>query len=310
MYDRLFFYGLILGVLPGCQFSPSQQAQTSFDQVSAHASGVTFNNQITETPELNYFIYPYLYLGGGVAAGDFNNDGLTDLFFTGNMVANHLYLNRGNWQFEEIGQQAGVSGDSRWYTGVTLVDINQDGWLDIYVSVSGKGTNRQNQLFVNQGYVVSAQGDSTLRFVEAAEQWRIADNGPSIQSAFFDYDRDGDLDLLVANYPPAPFGSPNEYYLDKMKDLAWEDSDHLYQNDGQGTFVEVSATAGIANYGLTLGISVADFNRDGFEDLYLSNDFNTPDRCFINQGDGTFQDQLKEMVGQTALFGMGCDAAG
>jgi len=274
-----------------------------FEQVSPEASGISFANQITETPELNYFVYPYLYLGGGVAAGDFNNDGLTDLFFTGNMVPNRLYLNKGDWKFEDISEQAGIRGDSRWYTGVTLVDINQDGWMDIYVSVSGKGTHRQNQLFINQGL------SGKIKFVEEAEKWGIADQGPSIQSAFFDYDRDGDLDLFVANYPPAPFGSPNEHYLEKMKSHEWTESDHLYRNDGQGKFEDVSQSSGIDNYGLTLGISVADLDGDGWEDLYLSNDFNTPDRCFMNRGDGTFEDRMSEMVAQTALFGMGSDAA-
>ncbi|MEM6345921.1 MAG: VCBS repeat-containing protein [Bacteroidota bacterium] len=302
-YQILWGAFLLLSVL-GCQQEKTPSNTTYFEQISATQSGIDFNNQITESAEFNYFKYPYLYLGGGVATGDFNNDGLTDVFFTGNMVENKLYLNRDHLQFEDVTEQAKVAGDGRWYTGVTLVDINLDGWLDIYLCVSGIGTNRQNQLYLNNGL-----SEGKLSFSEAAADWQIADGGASIQSVFFDYDRDGDLDLYVANYPNTPFGSTNRYYLKKMKNLAWEESDHLYENKGNGVFEDVTEASGIANFGLSLGIVTADFNQDGFDDLYVSNDFSTPDRFFVNQGDGTFKDELLNSVAQTSLFGMGCDAA-
>ncbi|MEM6767322.1 MAG: VCBS repeat-containing protein [Bacteroidota bacterium] len=300
---------LIFVNISSCQVDKQGQATTTFVQKNATETRVLFNNRIEETAEFNYYKYPYLYLGGGVATGDFNNDGLTDIFFTGNMVENTLYLNQGEWQFLEIGKEAGVSGDSRWYTGIALVDINHDGWLDIYVSVSGSGFNTKNQLFVNRGISNEEAEVAIPTFTEEAEKWGIADRGPSIQSTFFDYDKDGDLDLYVGNYPTAPFGSSNRYYKEKMENLALQDSDHLYENKGDGHFMEVSTAAGVANYGLTLGVSVADLNADGWEDIYLSNDFSTPDRMFINQGDGTFTESLQQSTRQTSLFGMGSDAA-
>ena len=282
-----------------CQ-SPALEKANHLSLIPGSDSGILFNNQITESDTFNYFTYPYLYLGAGVASGDFNNDGLSDLFFTGNMVNNKLYQNLGEWQFKDISKTAGIESADTWTNGVTLVDINQDGWLDIYTCVSGEAENKRNLLFLN---------NQDLTFSEVAREYGLADNSPSIQSVFFDYDRDGDLDCYVANYPAAPFGSSNFYYLRKMRNLATEDSDHLYRNDGNGRFTDVTEESGIANYGLSLGISVADFNNDGWEDIYISNDFATPDRFFFNNGDQTFSNQLKKGFTQTALFGMGCDAA-
>ncbi len=271
-----------------------------FSSIPPEESGITFNNVLTETDTLNYFTYPYLYLGGGVATGDINNDGLSDIFFAGNMVENQLYLNKGNWQFEDITEKAGIGGSKKWYTGATLCDINEDGWLDIYICVSGKEGDMRNELYLN---------NQNLTFTEAAEKYGIADPGPSIQSTFFDFDLDGDLDLFVGNYPAMSFSTPNKVYKYKMDNLVWEESDHLYENKGNGLFEDVSEKSSIANFGLTLGISAADFNGDGYPDLYVSNDFSTPDRFFINQKNGTFKDELKESTYQNSLFGMGCDAA-
>ena len=263
-------------------------------------SGITFSNTLTESDTLNYFIYPYLYMGGGVATGDINNDGFVDVFFTGNMVENKLYLNTSNNQFEDITIKANISGDNRWYTGVTMVDINNDGWLDIYLSVSGNKGEKTNQLYIN---------NKDLTFTEQAQAYGVDDKGSSTQSVFFDYDKDGDLDLYVANYPAAPFGSSNHYYLNKMNHLKNEDSDHLYKNNGDGTFSDVSKESKIANYGLSLGISVGDYNNDGWDDIYISNDFSTPDRFFINSKDGTFKDEALNTFNHTSLFGMGTDVA-
>ncbi len=294
LLKRISLLFLIIGFI-SCETNTNTKL---FSKLHENHSGIAFNNILTETDSLNYFVYPYLYLGGGVSVGDINNDNLTDIFFIGNMVENKLYLNKGIMTFKDISISSGVAGDKRWYTGVTMCDINEDGWLDIYVCVSGKNGNKRNQLFIN---------NKDLTFTEAAETYGLADNSPSIQSVFFDYDNDGDLDLYVANYPVAPFGSPNVFYLHKMKNLKNIDSDHLYRNNGDGTFEDVSHQSGIANYGLSLGVSVADFNEDGFEDIYISNDFNTPDRFFINNGDGTFSDKLKESTYQTSWFGMGTD---
>jgi hypothetical protein len=270
-----------------------------FTKIEASHSQLFFNNQIRETDTLNYHNFPYIYMGGGLAIGDFNKDGLSDVFLTGNMVENKLYLNKGNLVFEDITVSAGVQGDQRWYTGVSLVDINEDGYLDIYLSVSGKNGDSRNQLYINNG---------DLTFTEQAAVFGVADASPSIQSTFFDYDLDGDLDLFVANYPLVPLSRGNAFYAALMKENKLENSGHLYRNDGLH-FTEVTQQAGLQNFGLTLGLSSADFNNDALPDLYLSNDFNVPDYLYLNQGDGTFQEVLKNCTGHTSMFGMGIDVA-
>ncbi len=270
-----------------------------FRRVETSQSNLSFANKIIDSDTLNYYSFPYIYMGGGVGLGDFNNDGLSDMFVTGNMVENKLYLNKGNMVFEDITQKAGVQGDSRWYTGVTLVDIDHDGFLDIYLSVSGKNGNTRNQLFRNKG---------DLTFEEKAAEYGINDPSRSIQSTFFDYDKDGDLDLFVANYALVPLSQGNSFYADRMRKNDPTESGHLYRNDGD-TFTDVTSTAGVQNFGLTLGLSCADFNDDGWQDLYLSNDFNVPDYFYLNNGDGTFKEVLKQALGHTSMFGMGIDAA-
>ena len=170
--------------------------QVIFEKLSKDATGITFTNQLVENDTLNYFTYPYIYMGGGVSAGDINNDGLTDLFFTGNMVDNTLYLNQGDLKFQDISLDAGLKGDKRWYTGTTMADVNGDGLLDIYCLVAGQSGNKENQLFINQG-------DNT--FKEQAELFGLNDAGNSVDATFFDFDQDGDLDVYVANYPITPF---------------------------------------------------------------------------------------------------------
>jgi hypothetical protein len=276
-----------------------------FEEISAQASGVSFSNSITTSDSFNYNTFPYIYMGGGVSLADVNNDGLTDVFLTGNMVPNKLYLNKGDMTFEDISAEAGTSGDSRWYTGVTMVDINTDGWLDIYVSVSGLGDNTQNQLFVNDGPTDSGQ----VTFTEMATEYGIADKSNSIQATFFDSDNDGDLDLYVCNYPVIPLTMPNIFYYDKMQLRNPIESGHLFRNDGNGKFTDVTEESGVLNFGLSLGVVASDFNNDGWQDLYVSNDFNVPDYFYINNGDGTFNEKIKETSRQTSMFGMGVDAA-
>ena len=271
-----------------------------FVLLSSSDSKIDFNNQLTENDSLNYFTYAYMYMGGGVSIGDINNDQLPDIYLTGNMVPNKLYLNKGDMTFEDISETSGVSGDHRWYTGTTMTDINNDGFLDIYVSVSGKFSPRTNQLFINNG---------DLTFTESAAEYNLDVEEEIIQTTFFDYDQDGDLDAFLANYPSTSFRTPNVKYqfLKYTKDL--EKSDRLFEQLADGTFKDVTETAGILNFGLAISASIADFNNDGLEDIYVSNDFSTPDFLYINNGNGTFTDKIKESTNQTAFYGMGTDAA-
>ena len=270
-----------------------------FNRVAAESSGIDFENNLTENDSLNYFTYNYIYMGGGVAVGDINNDGLDDVFFTGNMVSNKLYLNKGDLKFEDITESSGVGGDDRWYTGVTMADVNGDGFLDIYCSVGGKFSPKNNELYINQG-------DGT--FKEEAEKYGINDPGNSVQATFFDYDKDGDLDVYVANYPPTRFKAPNFYYTYQMNNTRDIDSDHLYRNDGD-SFTKVTKEAGVTSFGLSLSATVADVNNDSWPDLYISNDFSTPDYFYLNNGDGTFREVVKDATSHTAFYGMGVDIA-
>lgn len=280
--------------------SENEKSSTTFSEISEKNSNILFSNTISDNDTLTYSKFPYIYNGGGVAIGDINNDGLSDVFFTGNMVPNKLYLNKGGLQFDDISNKAGVSGDNRWYTGVTMTDINNDGFLDIYLSVSGMGSHTENQLLINNG-------DAT--FTESAAEYGINDSSNSIQSTFFDYDHDGDIDLFVANYPSVPISQGNMFYDLKIKENNPKESGHLYRNEGNGQFLDVTLEAGVQNFGLTLGIVASDFNNDGWQDLYLSNDFNVPDYFYINNQDGTFKEVLKEATGHTSMFAMGIDAS-
>ncbi len=283
--------------------NPSDESTTDqgpvFHSVAATQSGLTFSNQVLENDTLNYFSFPYLYMGGGVAVGDIDNDGLADVYMTGNMEPNKLYLNKGGLKFEDISVAAGVSGDKRWYTGVCMLDANQDGWLDIYVCVSGKYGPFENQLFIN---------NQDRTFTERAAEYGLADTSTSIQAVSFDYDGDGLQDLFVANYPQVPVSMGNEYYYQKMRDNKYSESAHLYKNMGNGSFDDVTQTAGVQNFGLSLGVVAADFNEDNLIDLYVSNDFNVPDYFYLNQGDGTFGERLSSSFRHTSMFGMGLDA--
>jgi len=276
-----------------------------FNTLTHSQTGIDFSNNLTETDSLNYLNYAYMYMGGGVASGDVNNDGLIDLFFTGNMVANRLYLNKGNLKFDDISEEAGVLGDKRWFTGVTMADVNNDGFLDIYCSVGGKYEPKENLLYINNG-VSSSSGQVT--FTESAKKYGIDDIGNSIQATFFDYDLDGDLDLYVANYPPTRFNTPNHFYQFKMKNTEDIETDKLFRNDGD-SFTNVTDQAGLRSFGLTNSATVGDLNNDGWPDIYISNDFNMPDYLYLNNKNGTFSEQIKDLSKQTALYGMGVDIA-
>lgn len=277
-----------------------------FTDVTA-ASGIDFSNNITETDEQNVLNFEYMYNGGGVAVGDVNGDGLPDLYFTGNQVANKLYLNKGNLQFEDITGKAGVAGKYGWKTGVAMADVNGDGLPDIYVCYSGKGDyySRNNQLFINKG----VQNGVPVFDDEATAYGIDAPGTNSTQASFFDYDRDGDLDMFLLNHATMfyrPFFNTNKLRTKRHPYF----SNRLYRNDN-GHFTDVSDSAGIKGGGnnFGLGVCVSDVNNDGWPDIYTTNDFEEQDFLYLNNHDGTFTDVTKQSIQHISRFGMGCDIA-
>jgi enediyne biosynthesis protein E4 len=291
---------LLLLTLTTCQ-----RPDTLFEPLSAGETGIDFANRMQESADFNVLKYGYFYNGGGVAAADFNNDGFTDLFFTGNIKANKLYLNKGDSsiQFDDITEKAGVAAADGWNTGVSVVDINADGWLDIYVCRSGAKNPalRRNLLFVN---------NKDLTFSEKAADYGLGDTGYSTQAAFFDYDRDGDLDCFLLNHSVQEYAGFSRMISDYKQQTNPDYTSKLYQNRG-GRFVDVSAEAGIVGNVLSfgLGLAVSDFNDDGWPDIYVSNDYNENDYLYINQQNGRFRESVREAMGHTSLFSMGSDAA-
>lgn len=290
---------LLLG--GGCA-EKEPDSHTLFTLLPASTTGVDFVNQVEDQADYNILTYRNFYNGGGVAIGDINQDSLPDLFFSSNLEANRLYLNRGDWQFEDITAAAGVEGQGAWSTGVAMVDINQDGLLDIYVCNSGdvEGGNKENELFINNG---------DLTFTEAAQKWGLNNKGYSTHASFFDYDQDGDLDCYLLNNS---FKSPDriELYRKSREDIDFEGGDKLYRNDGD-RFMDVTEAAGIytSNVGFGLGVSVSDINHDRLPDIYVSNDFWERDYLYINQGDGTFSEELESRIYTTSMNSMGADIA-
>ncbi len=278
------------------------QEQRLFRLLDSELTGITFINQVAYTESYNTYTYRNFYNGAGVGLGDFNRDGLMDIYFCGNILDNKLYINRGEFQFEEKTASAGVACSSVWCTGVSIVDINGDGWPDIYVCKSGdpSAPNRHNELFINNG---------DLTFTERAAEYGIDDLGLSTHAAFFDYDRDGDLDCYLLNNS---FQSVTEFDLIPDQRFLRDTlgGNKLYRNEGD-YFLDVSEEAGIfgSKIGFGLGVSVADLNRDGWMDLYVSNDFFERDYLYINQKDGTFKEQLEKQIGETSLGAMGADVA-
>ena len=296
-----FFFAF--GAFFSCNSKKDSQAPL-FELLSPQQTGVDFVNTVIENDSLNVLEFEYMYNGGGVAVGDFNHDNLPDLFFTGNNVSSRLYLNKGNMKFEDVTSAAGLT-TTQWAEGVTLVDINNDGLLDIYVSTSSAYRNQQNAnlLFVNNG--VSANGIPT--FTERATEYGIADTSYNTQAAFFDYNKDGYLDLYVLSNAKEEF-NPNTIRK-KNLDGSGKSTDKLYRNNGNGTFSNVSAEAGILVEGYGLGMVISDINKDGWPDIYVANDFITNDILYINNGDGTFSNQIKDMLKHQSMYGMGTDVA-
>ncbi|MBC6999028.1 VCBS repeat-containing protein [Cytophaga sp. FL35] len=282
-----------------------------FTMMSSEETGIVFSNDIQNQRNFNIFKYRNFYNGGGVAIGDINNDGLPDIYMTANMGPNKLFLNKGNFQFEDISDKAGVTGNKPWSTGVVMADINSDGLLDIYVSNAGnmEGNNHDNDLYINNG---------DLTFTERANEYNLAKTGFSTHASFFDYDKDGDLDAYILNNSNIPVTSLGYAAQRDVRAQDWEGvpeifrgvGDMLLRNDN-GKFVDVSEEAGIYGslIGFGLGVMVSDINGDFYPDIYVSNDFYERDYFYINQRDGTFTEEIKNWTSHLSLSAMGVDMA-
>ena len=308
---------ILLSILFSCHENEKKDAGMADDQgvlftsLSPEQTGISFVNEIENQKNFNIFKYRNFYNGGGVAIGDINNDGLPDVFFTANMKKNRLFLNKGNLKFEDITDSAGVAGVKPWSTGVLMVDVNSDGYLDIYVSNAGnmEGNNHDNDLFINNG---------DLTFTERAEEFNLAKSGFSTHATFFDYDKDGDLDAYLLNNSNIPVSGLG-YAADREKRASeWENvpkifrgvGDVLLRNDN-GKYVDVSEEAGIYGslIGFGLGVFVCDINDDTYPDIYVTNDFYERDYLYINQKDGTFSEEIKNWTSHLCLSAMGVDMA-
>ncbi len=313
-YILLLFTGLILSCNNPTKERPKQanknessvaNTSTIFEKIKPTDSKLLFANTITENVETNenLFNYDYFYNGAGVGVEDINNDGLLDIFFCGNQVPNKLFLNKGNFVFEDISESAGINEGKQWSNGVAFADVNADGWMDIYVSQGGPKTRdqRENLLFINQ---------KNTTFLEKAKEVGLSDQGISTQSAFFDYDKDGDLDCIVMN--------ENEYYgVDPINlyrlvkdnpEAIYFNSSHLYKNNN-GVFEDVTKQAGLERPIFGLGLAVSDINDDGWQDIYIASDYYIPDALFVNNKNGTFSDKIKAYTKHTSFYGMGVDIA-
>jgi len=297
-------YLLIVLLLSTCKKETIKKAtkqDSLFTLLDNQQTNIHFKNKVTETVYFNFLTYPYVYNGGGVGVGDINNDGLEDVYFTSNQQSNKLYLNQGDFQFKDITNTAKVKDDKGWSTGVTFTDINNDGWLDIYVCKSGALEShelRKNKLFINQK-------DNT--FIEKAKEYGLDHYGFSIQSYFFDIDNDGDLDMYLVNHRQ---DFRNNVTIDLERDKKIEDygSDQLFRNDN-GTFINITNQAGIANKAWGLSASIGDFNNDGWLDVFVANDFFHPDYLYINNQNGTFSDKALTTFKHISNNSMGSDFA-
>ena len=296
---KIFFYFLIISGFISCN---SKKENTLFELLPSSKTNVYFQNNLEYTEELNPYTYRNFYNGGGVGIGDFNNDSLQDIFFTGNLVSNKLYLNKGNFEFEDITDKSGLNSKDIWSTGVSVVDINHDGFLDIYVCKSGPpgGERRNNELFINNG---------DLTFTESSKAYGLDNEGLSTHAAFFDFDNDGDLDCYLLNNTIKSIGIG----LDMVKDLRKIDSNQgnkLLRNDN-GFFVDISKEAGIytSDIGFGLGVTIGDINLDGWSDMFISNDFFEKDYLYINNQNGTFSESLEDYLNEISMGSMGADMA-
>ena len=284
-------------------FSCSKRESNSlFELKKSSYTNVDFTNTLNYTEELNPYTYRNFYNGGGVGIGDFNNDSLPDIFFTGNLVSNKLYINKGDFVFDDVTDEAGLNSSGIWSTGVSVVDINHDGYLDIYVCKSGPpgGERRNNELFINNG---------DLTFTEKSKDYGLDNEGLSTHAAFFDFDNDGDLDCYLLNNTIKSIGVGLDM-VKGLRDISSDQGNKLLRND-DGYFTDVSSSAGIytSNIGFGLGVTIGDINLDGWSDLFISNDFFEKDYLYINNKDGSFKESLEEYVNETSMGSMGADMA-
>ena len=301
--NRIIYF--VIGVsisFTSCQKSETSKPNTLFQKIDSSQSGLTFRNDLLFDEKFNIFTYRNYYNGGGVALGDVNNDGLLDIYLSSNMGENKLYINEGDFKFKDVTAESGVRGTRAWSTGVAMADVNGDGFLDIYVCNSGdiQGDNKQNELFINKG---------DGKFTEMAEAYGLADQGYSTHAAFFDYDNDGDLDVYLLNNSYQAIGSFNKMQNERPKRDP-VGGDKLFRNDG-GKFTDVSEQAGIYGsiIGFGLGVTIGDVNRDGWMDIFISNDFFERDYLYLNNQDGTFTESLESAMRSISAASMGADIA-
>lgn len=304
----LLHYFTILIVLLSCSSDPSikrngeftDNASTLFSKAPSSETNIDFTNVIKEDMQYNFLSYPYLYAGGGVAIGDIDNDGLQDLFFVSNFGENKLYKNKGKLEFEDISENSNIKDQVGFSTGVTMMDINNDGWMDIYVSKAGLGDDesRRNKLWVNQ---------KDGSFKNEAASWGLDDPGYTTQVYQLDYDKDGDLDLYVVNHR-IDFKNNSRISGEIQRQIQETTSDQLYRNDG-AIFTKVTGQAGLYNKTWGLGAAIGDFNNDGWDDIYVTNDFLEPDQMYINQKNGTFKNEILSRIKHISFNSMGCDYA-
>lgn len=294
----------------------TDNGQTLFSKLNSEQTNIHFNNKLEDTKDHNIMIYSNYYGGAGIGIGDFNNDGLADIYFAGNLVPDQLYINTGDLTFQDVTVQAGISNVGEWSSGVLVGDVNQDGLSDIYVTrelYDDKPDLRRNALYINQGVEKNADGISIPTFIESAELYNIDDNQRTRHATFIDYDKDGDLDLFLLNQPPNP-GDYSKYYNTEL--LQDQYRPRLLENKGapsadgsSGGFVDVSAKAGFTKTGFPNSVTASDLNGDGWTDLYVANDFWVGDWFYINNGDGTFTDKIDDLARHISFSSMGVDAA-
>ena len=298
-FTKSYLFLLIVALLYGCSTSNS----TLYKQLQPYQTGINFNNRIIETDDFNILTNEYIFNGGGVAVADFNNDSLPDLFFTGNMVSNRIYINKGDLKFEDVTETSNLFSEGFWSTGVTVSDVNEDGLPDIYVCGAMHEENRANRLYIHQGF----DENGNPFFKEEAGAYGVADQGNSMAATFVDFDSDGDLDLYVLNNEQNETIPTN--YRKKITDGSAPSNDKLYENLGNGLFKDVTLKAGITIEGFGLSVTPLDVNKDQWVDLFITNDYLTNDLLYINQKDGTFKNQIESTLLHQSKFSMGSDAA-
>ena len=304
-FQQGFVKNMLVGILLFITACTNKKEPLLFTAISPESSGIDFENTITETAQLNLLTNEYTYMGGGVGIGDFNNDSLQDIFFTANQTSNKLYINQGNFKFNDITQTAGLTSN-QWCTGVSVVDINNDGWQDIYVCVSGpvEPGKRKNLLYIN---------NHNLTFTDMAAEYGLDDSSYSTQAVFLDYDKDGLLDMYLLTH------QMQGENINKVlpKDLSGNSprNDQLYHNEGinertgQPIFKNVTQAAGIKEDGYGLGVVVSDLNGDNWPDIYVANDYIGNDCLWLNNTDGTFTNSIAKSLNHQSYSSMGTDAA-